>query len=106
MGLLTFGRVNKKLAGFPLKKKGANNVLRTFDHIVQKARFAMAIGHCYKQLRSVGHCKKPAGPGQNPGGGPRAKPLQDLQFRAVNGTRIRHKIHFRAQFFLLTKSHK
>ena len=98
MGLLTYGRVYKNLAGFALKRNGTNNVLRTFDHIVTKARFSLTIGHCSKQLGSGCAASPPAGPGQIPGWGLRTKSLEDLQFGAINGTKIRHKIHSPAQF--------
>ena len=52
-GLLIFERVCKKIAGVLLKKDGANNVLRTFDHIMLEARFVMTIGHCCKPVGSV-----------------------------------------------------
>ena len=89
-----------------LKKNGADNIPLTYDHIGPKARLAMTICNCSKQLGSGGVVSPEQVQGRVLIGVQGSKHLEAPRFGASNGTEIRHKTHSCVQFFLLTKSHK
>ena len=64
-----------------------------------KAQHAMTIGHCPKQLGVWGCCKPPAGPGQNPGGGPGDEAPISSEDPALCNTKKRSKTYSHSAIF-------
>ena len=69
--------------------------------ILLKARYAMTIGHCLEQQGSGGAVSPPAGPGQNPGVGPRGEVPGSSSDPTVHSTKkMPPKTTFLVYFYL------